>query len=230
MHDPIRSRNRAATVFFVALAVFLPALVLPRSGDDLTVRKLILFSSLAVVLISAVWLIVRWDEARRLIRLRAGIGVIARWTIDRARWAWFQGRSHEWDQQKNLRPNDVDFTQGPGPDGLMEIVVTSNAIRIGTHFYPLELNARITVRSDWMEIYDVIPKTDGSPVITVLRLPLQPGKESLATDIQQAYQRKIESARKGVHQLVWIALLAFVGLPLITATIWLIAKLTGWIA
>ena len=229
MIHPIRWRNRAAAVFLISLAVFLPALVLPRSGDDLTARKLVLFFSLGATLISAVWLYVCWDASRRLTRLRAGVGVIARWSIDRAPWDGFRRLSNEWDQRKDLRPNEVDFTQEPGPDGLIEIVVTLDAIRVGNQFHPLERNVRITPRADWMEFYDVIPKVDGSPLYTVLRLPLQSGKENLAAEIQQAYQRRNEPARSGVHQLVWIALIAFVGLPMVTGLFWLVAKITGWV-
>jgi len=70
--DYLRSRNRAAVVFVLALAVFVPALVIPRSGTDLIARTMVLFASLSVCLISAVCFLVRWDEAKRLLRVRAG--------------------------------------------------------------------------------------------------------------------------------------------------------------
>ena len=112
--DPIRSRNRAAGLSLIALAVFVPALVLPRSEGDLTVRKLILFGSMSVMLISTVWFLVRWDESKRFIRLRAGQGILARWTIDAPRWEWFRGHSKEWDKADGVKPNDVDFVQALG--------------------------------------------------------------------------------------------------------------------
>ena len=180
--NPIRSRNRSAAVFLLALAVFLPALVLPRAGDDLSLRKLVLFGSLAVLLISGVWLIVRLDEARRLIRLRSGVGVVARWTIDAARWEGFRRQSNEWDKRKDIRPNDADLSQTPGNGGI-EIVVTRDAVLIGEDFSPLERDVRITVKADWMEFYQIIPKPKGSALHMVLRVPLQPGKETLASDV-----------------------------------------------
>ncbi len=228
MADPIRSRNRSAAVLLTALAVFLPALVLPRSDGDLTLRKLILFGSLAVMLISAVWLAVRWDEARRLIRLRAGVGIVARWTVDAARLASFRRLSHEWDQRPDLRPNEADLTQDPGAHGI-EVVVSRDAVLFGADYWPLEKDVRITVRADWIEFFQVIPKADGQALYTVLRLPLQPGQEGLGTDVLQAYQQARQAMGSGRRQLLYIALICFVGVPAVAASAWFIAWITGWV-
>jgi hypothetical protein len=227
--DPIRSRNRSAAVFVTALAVFLPALLLPRSGGDLTVRKLMLFASLGVLSISAVWLAVRWDEARRLIRLRAGVGVVARWTIDAAQLASFRRLSHEWDQRPDLRPNEADLTQDPGERGI-DVVVSRDAVLFGADYWPLEKDVRITVRADWIEFFQVIPKAEGQALYTVLRLPLQPGQENLGTDVLQAYQHAHRALGSGRRQLFYIALLCLVGVPALAASAWFIAWITGWVA
>ncbi|ROZ75653.1 hypothetical protein [Ramlibacter sp. WS9] len=227
MFDYIRSRNRAAVVFMISLAVFVPALVMPRSGEDLVVRKMILFLSLGAMLISGVWLIVRWDEARRLMRLRSGEGVLARWMIDPARWAWFRHHSNEWDKLENVRPNDADLAQPPGQAGI-EVVVTRDGILIGEDFRPLEKDVGITVRADWIEFYQIIPKADGPPLHMVLRLPLQPGSESLAAEVQQAYQRAYHAAKSSRHPAIYVLLFCFVGLPAVTLLIWYVAKVTGW--
>lgn len=226
--DPQRSRRRSAAVFLLSIAIFLPALVLPRSGEDLAMRKLVLFGSLAVLLISGVWWIVRSDEARRLTRLRAGEGVLARWTLDFAQWGEFRQRSTEWDKRKDLYPNDVDLSQTPGSAGI-EIVITGDGVLVGEQFTPVERDVRITVRSDWMEFYQVIPKPKGPPFHTVLRIPLQRGREQLASDVQQGYQRAHQAGRWGIRSPLWIALFIFVGLPAVTAAIWLIARITGWV-
>lgn len=228
MFNYIRSRNRSAVVCLISLAVFVPALVIPRSGPDLTVRKLVLFFSLGILLISAVWLLVRWDEAKRLIRLRSGEGILARWTIDSARWEWFRGQSNEWDKRQGVRANDADLAQTPGNAGI-EIVVTNDGILIGEDFRPLERDVRITVRAGWIEFHQVISKPNGSPFHMVLRLPLEPGKESIASDVQQSYQRTYGPAASGKKQIVYIGLAIFVGLPMITTLMWLIAKVTGWV-
>ena len=228
MFDYIRSRNRAAVVFVISLAVFVPSLVMPRSGEDLVARKMILFLSMGVMLISGVWLLVRWDEARRLVRLRSGQGVLARWTIDPARWAWFRHHSNEWDKLKGVRPNDVDFAQDAGEAGI-EVVVTRDGILIGEEFRPLEKDVRITVRADWMEFFQTIPKPDGQPIHMVLRLPLQPGRESVAVDIQQANQRVHDAAKSSRRPMIYVLLLCFVGLPLITFLIWYVGMVTGWV-
>lgn len=223
-----RSRNRVAAVFLISLAVFLPALVLPRSGDDLTVRKLILTSSLGVALISGVVLLVRWDETKRLTRLRSGIGILAQWTIDRARWEWFRGQSSIWDTQQGIRPNDANLTQDPTDAGI-HIVVTRDGLLIGEEFWPLERNVRFTVRADWMEFFQVIHKVKGPPLHIVLRVPIPIGKESLGAEVQQSYQHAWSAAGPGGVNKVQLALAIFVGLPLVTALSWLVAKVTGWV-
>ena len=226
--DYLRSRNRTAVVFLASLAVFLPALLIPRSGDDLTVRKTILFLSLAATLISGVWLLVRWDESRRLLRLRAGQGVLARWTLDRARWQWFGRHSHEWDQRQGVHANEVDFTHDPGDTGI-DIVVGRDGILVGANFWPLEREVSITVHADWIEFHQVIPKPDGPPLRTVLRLPLQVGQERVAAELPQAHQRALQApgARGfGPWHILWICL---VGPVVATALIWVVATVTGWI-
>lgn len=224
----IRSRNRAAVVFLISLAVFVPALVIPPAAEDPSVRKMILFSTLPVMLISAVWLAVRWDEARRLIRLRSGEGILARWKIDSPRWEWFRRHSGEWDKRPGVQPNDADLAQDPGTDGI-EIAVSRDGILIGTDFRPLEKDVRITVRADWIEFYQIIPKAKGPALQMVLRLPLQPGKEHLATEVVRSYQRALQAAKSGFNPVLLVALICFVGLPAVTALIWLIATGTGWV-
>lgn len=216
-------------MLLVSIAVFLPALLVPRSGDDLTVRKLILFASLAALLISGIWFLIRWEESKRLMRLRRGEGVLARWTIDRARWEWFRGLSNEWDQRKDLRPNDANLAQDPGDAGI-EIVVTRDAILIGEQFVPVEKDVRITTRADWMEFYQIIHKPKGPALHIVLRVPLPAGKQSVAAEIQQSYIEALRTSGLDRRVLIYILLLAFVGLPAVTALIWFIAKLTGWVS
>lgn len=227
MRNPIRARNRTAVVFLVSLAVFVPALVVPRSGDDHSVRIMILTISLAATLISGVVLLVLGDIAKRFVRLRSGEGVLARWTIDPARWEWFRGHSKEWDSREGVRPNDADFAQDPGSHGI-DVVVTHDGILIGTHFTPLEPDVRITVRADWMEFYQIIPKPKGPPLHIVIRLALEPGKEHLATEIQQAYRRVLVAAGTSRRPMLYVLLFCFVGLPLVTVMIGLILEATGW--
>lgn len=228
LFNPLRARNRAAAAFLISLAVFLPALLIPRTGDDLSVRMMLLVFSFGATLISAVWLAVRWDEAKRFIRLRSGQGILARWTIDRARWEWFRHHSNEWDKREGVRPNNVALAQDPGDAGI-NVVVTGDAILIGEDFKTLEKNVRITVRADWMEFYQVIPKPKGSALHVVLRLPLEPGKETLAADVERSYQTALHAAGLGKIVVLYILLGIFIGLPLITTLVWYITKVTGWV-
>lgn len=228
MFDHVRSRNRTAGVFLISLAVFVPALVIPRSSEVHTGRTLLLFVSLASTLISGVVLTVLWHDAKRLLRLRAGEGILARWTIDAARWEWFRGHSNEWDKREGTEPNNVDFTQNAGESGI-DVVVSRDGILIGKDFQPLERDVRITVRADWMEFYQIIPKPKGPALHVALRLPLQPGKEALATDIQQAYQGAYKAAASDRRPLIYVALFCLVGLPAVTALMFFVAKVTGWV-
>ena len=222
------SRNRAAAVFGIAVIVFVPALVVPRSGTDLTFRKLLLFGSLSTLLISGVWLAVRWDEAKRYLRLKAGKGVIARWTIDPARWEAFRGRSEEWDKRDGVRPNDANLKQTPGPSG-MDVVVTKDGIAIGDEFSPLEKDVAITVHGDWMQFHQIIPKPRGPAYHMVLRLPLVPGAEPLAADIQRSYRSALAASPFTRRALLYLGLGILLGMPALTTVIWLIAKATGWL-
>lgn len=227
MRNPIRARNRTAAVFLVSLAVFIPALVIPRSGEDHAARIMILVFTLAATLFSGIILIFSWDTAKRFTRLRSGQGVLAKWTIDPARWEWFRQQSKEWDSRAGVRANGADLTQHPGDNGI-DVVVTGDAILMGAQFWPLERNVTITVRADWMEFYQIIPKPKGPPVHEVLRLALQPGKEHLASDIQQAYRTRNDAAGVSRRAVIYVGLFCLVGLPMITGVVWLIARATGW--
>ena len=229
MSNPIRSRNRTAVVFGVSLAVFLPALIVPRSAEHLPLRTMLLVASMAAMLFSAVWLIVRWDEARRLTRLRAGQGVLARWSIDAAQWQAFRRHSAAWDQREGLRPNDADLAQDPGPAGI-EIVVARDGILIGQDFHPLEKDVRITVHPNWMEFHQVIPKPNGPALHTVLRLPLRPGQELLGREVEQACRHAYTvAAGVGRRALLALGLGLIVGMPAVAALAWFVARITGWV-
>lgn len=227
MLNHTRSRNRAAAVFAVSLIAFVAALLVPKSEADLTFRTFLLVCTLAVMLTSAIWLLIRWDEAKRRSRLSAGKGVIARWTIDPARWEWFRGHSDEWDKREGVRPNDADLKQTPGPTGI-EIVVTNDGILIGDDFRPLEKDAAITVYADWMEFDQIIPRRRGPAWHMILRLPLSPGSEHLASEVQRTYRSAYVAAASSPRFKIYAALIIFVGLPAVTGLIWLIANATGW--
>lgn len=228
MRNPVNARNKTLVVFLIALAVFIPALVVPRSGESHSARVLLLVFSLAATLFSGIALIVFWDTARRFTRLRSGQGVLATWTLDAARWEWFRQRSAEWDRREGVRANEVDFAQHPGDKGI-EVVVTRDGILVGTQFRPLERNVKITVYADWVEFYQIIPNPKGSPTHDVLRLALEPGKEQLATHVQQAYQTTNASGGVSRRAVIYVGLFCVVGVPMIAGLVWLVARATGWV-
>ncbi|HYW30229.1 MAG TPA: hypothetical protein VE869_01900 [Gemmatimonas sp.] len=189
---------------------------------------MILVFSFSATMFSGIALLVVWDIAKRWTRLRSGEGILAKWTIDPARWEWFRHHSKEWDSREGVRPNDADLAQHPGADGI-EVVVTRDGILIGSHFTPLEKDVRITVRADWMEFYQIIPKPRGEPLHTVIRLPLQPGEEHLASEIEHAYQRVYRAAASSRRPVIYVLLFCFVGLPLVTVVVSFIGQATGWL-
>jgi hypothetical protein len=218
----------ASRILLLCLAVFLPALLIPPTDAHRTARTLLLTISFVATAASAVWWLIQRDRGRRLARLRAGENVLARWTIDAARWEWFRGLSAEWDTRAGVRPNDVDLTQTPGGNGI-DVVVTRDAILIGEDFKTLERDVRITVHADWMEFHEVIPKADGVPLHTVVRLPLQPGQEAAASEVQQGFQRAYTAAGVGRGMLLIVALCCLVGVPALAGLAWFVLNATGWV-
>jgi hypothetical protein len=59
--------------------------------------------------------------------------------------------------------------------------------------------------------------------------PLQPGRESMAAEVEQAHRSAYRAAPSGRRSLVYMALGIFVGLPAVTALVVFIATLTGWV-
>lgn len=227
-----RSRNRAALALGVALLVFVPALLLPRTPDTLALRTILLAFSFFALAVCAIWLYFQWDAARRLMRLQAGIGVLARWTVDPARWLGFRTRSEAWDRLEGVKPNMARLSQDPGHAGI-DIVVSREGVLIGDDFTAVDKDARVTVRADWMEFYQRIPKPNGSPMHLVLRMPLQAGREALAAEIEQAWREQARvAAQSGMGRLalLWMALGLLVGLPAVTLMVWLVLRLTGWVS
>lgn len=140
----------------------------------------------------------------------------------------FARRARSGTYGKGCGANDVDITQDTGDTGI-QIAVTLDGILVGEDFHPIEKNVRITVFANWMEFYQISPKPNGQPIHVVVRVPLLPGKESLAADLQQSYQHTQAGGLSGNLTLLYMALAIFLGLPLITLLVWFVAKVTGWV-
>lgn len=142
MAHPARSRNRGALLLVVSVVCQVIGFMLPDGGQQLSPQLVLALGGLMGTAVSAVWVLIRWAEARRYDRLKAGHGVIAHWTVDLGRWEWFREQSVGWDKRPGEPPNSADLSQAPGPSGI-EIVVTGEAILIGEDFHPLEKNVAI---------------------------------------------------------------------------------------
>lgn len=189
MNDPMRSRNRAAAVLAVSVALLVTARALPDASVGHGLHLALSLAGTIGAPISAIWMLVSWVDGKRYRRLKAGIGVIARWNVDGRRWEEFRGQSKGWDKREGVRPNLVNLDQTPGPAGI-EIVVTRDAILVGNDFTPVEMNVAIMPYPDWLDLYYVIPKPKGSPFHVNLRIPLAPapGGAQQAAQIVEAYR------------------------------------------
>jgi len=174
MDDPAHSRNIAAVVLAVSVGALLGARAMPDESVGSGWHLALILVGLPGAAISAVWMLIAWNDAKIHRRLKAGVGVLARWRVDRERWEWFRGRSQEWDKRKGVGPNLVRLDQPCPPSGL-EIVVTREAILVGEHFASFEPNVAFRAYPGWMDIAFTIVKPKGPAVPINLRVPLAPG-------------------------------------------------------
>lgn len=224
MHDPTRSRNRAAVVLVVSVILLLSARAMPDASVGRGLHLALVLIGTAGTPISAVWMLVRWNEGKRYRRLKAGEGVIARWTVDPTRWKWFRGESQGWDKREGVRPNLVNLDQTPGPSGI-EIVVTGDAILIGQDFRPLEKNVAVRSYPDWMEFHYTILRPKGPVWHVNLRIPLAPDGPAQADQIVQAYRNANTTAVANRPSKLKFLLLFFGSLAAITGLITFMANL-----
>jgi len=188
MSDPTRNRNRAAVVLAASVTALLGARAMPDASVGHGLHLGLMLLGLPSAPISAVWMLICWSDGKKYRRLKAGVGVIARWTVDCARWEWFCGQSQEWDKREGVRPNWVNINQPCGLAGI-EIVVTGDSLLVGEHFISLEPDVTVRAYPGWMEFYFIIVKPKGPHAHVNLRIPLTltPGGEQQAAQIVAAY-------------------------------------------
>jgi hypothetical protein len=160
--------------------------------------------------------------------LKAGVGVLARWTVDHARWEWFRGQSHEWDKRPKVGANLIKLDQPCGPSGL-EIVVTREALLVGEHFVSFEPNVTFRAYPGWVDITFTIVKTKGPPVPVNLRIPLRPGPDGDQQGVQLVAAYRAARAAKNPNTITItkskFILIFFGGLIVLTGVIMLLELL-----
>lgn len=191
---------------------------MPDAGKGLTLRFMFLMGGLVGVAFGTVWLFIRWDEAKRYARLKAGKGVIARWTIDPAHWEKFRRQSKEWDQLEGVRPNDANLEQIPGAAGI-EIVVTGDSMLLGEAFYAFVKNVRIQSLTERMEFHQTIYKRYGPQWHIVLRIPLAAGGQDHCARIIQAYNQASVAAVVTPRTKIYAFILLIGGLAALTGLV-----------
>jgi hypothetical protein len=174
MADPTRSRNIAGAVLAVSVGALLGARALPDESVGHGWHLALILVGLPGAAISGIWMLIAWNDAKTYRRLKAGVGVLARWTVDRERWEWFRGQSQAWDKREGVGPNRVRLDQPCAPSGL-EIVVTREALLVGEHFISFEPNVVFRAYPGWVDIFFKIVKPKGPAVPISLRIPLPAG-------------------------------------------------------
>ncbi|HEX2860667.1 MAG TPA: hypothetical protein VHN79_03465 [Lacunisphaera sp.] len=228
MGDPTRSRNRAAVGLVLSVAALLGARALPDASVGRGLHLALMLGGMLGAVIGGIWMLIAWSDGKKYRRLKAGVGVIARWMVSPVRWEEFRGQSREWDKREGVRPNLVNLDQPCGPSGL-EIVVTDDSLLVGEHFISFEPNVGFRAYPGWMDIYFTIVKPKGPPTPISLRIPLapSPGGEQQAAQIVEAYR---VARAKGNAPFIMLSkakflLIFFGGFFAITALVGLLAHL-----
>jgi hypothetical protein len=189
MSDPTRARNWAAVLLAVSVAALLGARAMPDESVGHGLHLTLMLVGMAGAPISGVWMLICWSDGKKYRRLKAGVGVVARWTVDRARWEWFREQSRGWDKREGVRANLVNLDQPCGPAGL-EIVITRDALLVGEHFVSFEPNVALRAYPGWLDIAFTIVKAKGPNMPVNLRVPFapSPGSDPLAAQIIEAFR------------------------------------------
>jgi hypothetical protein len=226
MSDPTRSRNRAAVVLGVSVALLLAARALPNASVGGALHLTLMLVGMPGAAFSGVWMLICWIDGKKYRRLKAGVGVIARWTVDCARWKWFRGQSQGWDKREGVRPNLVKLDQPCGPSGI-EIVVTRDALLVGEHFISLEPNIALRAYPGWMDLHFTIVKPKGPPVHVNLRIPLAPGPagEQQGAQIVEAFRAARIAANANALSKTKMLLIVLGGFLSLTAVAMALAHL-----
>lgn len=226
MADPTRSRNIAAAVLAVSVGALLGARALPNESVGHGWHLALILVGLPGTAISGVWMLIAWNDAKAYRRLKAGVGVLARWTVDRDRWEWFRGRSQEWDKRKGVGPNLVRLDQPCAPSGI-EIVVTREALLVGEHFVSFEPNVSFRAYPGWVDIDFKIVKPKGPAVPINLRIPLAagPAGDQQGLTLVEAYRASCAAKNPATITKTKFLALFFGGLVGLTALVALLTLL-----
>lgn len=226
MADPSRARNIAGAVFLASIAALLGARAMPKESVGHGWHLALMITGMACAPISGIWMLIAWSDSRAYRRLKAGVGVLARWKVDAARWAWFREQSQEWDKRPKVGPNLVRLDQPCGPAGI-EIVVTREALLVGEHFVSFEPNVSFKAYPGWVDIFFTIYKQKGRPMPINLRIPLPPGPDGDRLDPQLVEGYLAAVAAKSPYTITKgkFLIIFFVGLPVLLGVLVLLAML-----
>lgn len=213
-------------VLTASVIAMLSTRAIPDAGLWFTLKMVVLIGGMTGAMFGGVWIILCWMDLKRYTRLKSGEGVVARWTVDAARWEWFRHHSKEWDKCEGWRPNMANLDQTPGPSGI-EIVVTGDCILIGRHFCSFEKNVTIQAHADWMHFHFTIWKKSGPPLHVNLRVPLVRDEQNAGARIMQAFHDARPAPVSGPRAMIYMFLGIMVGMAVLTGLVALVAHLLG---
>ena len=172
-------------------------------------------------LIFGVFALQAHGEARTLDRLRRGEGVLARWTVDPARWGVFLEHARQLAAAPGAHASMLALPSTPPATGY-EVTVSEEAIRVAEEFAPMRRDAMVSVAGAVLEFHQLV-QVGRSVAWWTYRVPIAAGAERDAERVAAHYAaaraRLARPARKWWALGVLVAALAVIVLLLA----WLIA-------
>jgi hypothetical protein len=153
---------------------------------------------------------------RRYDRLGRGVGVLARWRIDGARWRLFRESVAAPAQIPPALPNELKLPAEIPADGI-EVIISADAFCLGSEFEPLEKNAVVRLVGPVLEIQQRVPAGRYSTRLVAYRLPAPENAEGEVARLAERFTAQATQSRDRVRKVALVALVAVSG-----ALVWLV--------
>ena len=184
MRAPHRTRSWQLAASLAGWAMLGLAVLLP-DGLPTWVAPTCGIVGLNVGLIFGVLALQTHGEARTLDRMRRGEGVLARWTVDPARWALFLEHARQLAAERGARGSMLALPATPPAIGY-QVTVSEDAIRVEEEFAPMRRDAMVYVAGAVLEFRQLVQVGKRMDWWTY-RLPIAEGAERDAERVAAHY-------------------------------------------
>jgi len=158
---------------------------------------------------------------RRYDRLGLGMGVLARWRIDEARWRVFRESLAEVAQPPRALPNELKLPVEIPWEGI-DVIISSDAFCVGPEFQPLEKNAVVRLVGPVLEIQQRVPAGRYGTRLVAYRLPAPEKAEADVARLTEHFTTQATHSRNRVRKIAWVALIVAVG-ALVWIVVWVMS-------